>query len=188
LLHRPFVWAYFVVLTFVLGMLYAELHGEMWPMVRWQRFSWIGMSVLLLAVPVYFGKGIQTMPSWNQGDQRVPACLYRAAEYVRQRSQVHEIVQARGKDTNFMFAGLVERRPYALDGGGHRTPAGLQARLTEMLAVDTASSYAEVSAFFTARHVSWYVLHDASTPPWTRDPLATPAFACDDVRVFKFSP
>jgi hypothetical protein len=81
--HRPVMVMYFGVVTWVGGAAGLALL-ESRRLGRFARPAMIVMAVLLLAVPAYFGSGVQRMWAMrNFSPVRVPIGLYRAAEYMR---------------------------------------------------------------------------------------------------------
>jgi hypothetical protein len=97
LLHRPFVWAYFVVCAWAsaaashLLIDYSQQHQLqalpkkklLWPLPG------------LLFIPLLFSHKIQTMPLWEDfaNFPRVPTCLVKSAGYIRDHSLAWDIVQ-----------------------------------------------------------------------------------------------
>ena len=115
LIHRPFVWAYFVVCTWVGGG--AWIAVSRWrPESRWPAIA-TAIVPLLVLVPWILGRGIvvDTPGAWNNAAQwAVPAGLVKAAYFIRDHSRATDIVQDSQGDWRRILCGLSERQLYAL--------------------------------------------------------------------------
>ena len=74
LLHRPFVWAYFVLVVWCAGATYHRLFGDALPANRKVSCSLVLLIFSLVPFPFIYGKGIQTMEIWGVGYQFLPVC------------------------------------------------------------------------------------------------------------------
>ncbi|MCV6797949.1 hypothetical protein OII53_17800 [Achromobacter ruhlandii] len=185
LLHRPFVWAYFVVVVFFGATLYARTFGDAPPVWRSARIALL-CTVLLLAVPAHFGQRIQTFKTWQTSYPVMPACLVEVARYIEMHSQPGDVVQDSLNDPQYRFTGLSQRRPYALDSGGVRLPAGIHARLDELARIKAIESGPEVVAAMRATGIRWYVVNPDDPVKWVAAMRDQKAHECGGYLVFRF--
>ena len=111
--HRPVMIVYFAVVAWVGGAV-GLLLFESERLRRVARPALIGSAVLLLAVPAFFGPGVQRLSAMRMfSPVRVPLGLVRAAEYVRDHGDSRDILQDSQFDRTCAVAALAERSPYA---------------------------------------------------------------------------
>lgn len=110
--HRPLLIVYFFVLTWsggALGLLMVEsgrLRGIVGPVA-------VGLITVLLAVPAYFGAGVQAMWAMPRiSPVKLPSSLLRVAEHMRVHGGSDDVFQDSQFDRTCVFAALAERRPF----------------------------------------------------------------------------
>jgi hypothetical protein len=187
LLHRPFVWAYFVWVVWMLGGAYWLRFGESLPPAGKAR-TWLLCAALLglVVTPGYFGHGIQTMKSWDRGYQRPERCMVDVAWYIRDRSQADATFQDLGKDPDFAWSGLSERRIYALDSGGIRMPNGLSERLMQLDRFRNTNDVTLASASYQHAHIRYVISRPGFRANWESSGATKPVFTCGEYRVYEF--
>ena len=188
LLHRPFVWAYFVVVTLTAAMIWHHLYGQAWPKKRSARATWLVFGLLLLATPIHFGKRIQTMPSWGRGYETLPACLYHATQFVRDNSRPDAIVQEQKADPTFAVTALTERSAWAVDSGGHRMPTGLSERIRLVQRIENETDFTRATKSLREAGVHMYIASDRDNLAWLHDDSirsGSVAFECGNVAVIQ---
>jgi hypothetical protein len=185
LLHRPFVWAYFVLVVWAVAGGYRLQFGDARPSGRAAR-TWVVAAVLLtLIVPGYLGRGIQTLKSWDRGYQTLPSCRVRAAAFVQGHSLTGEIVQDAQNDPDFILSGLSERRPYAIDSGGVRVPLGMRERLGNLARLRSLPVQAQAADLMKQLGIQWFVVGPSADVVWARESSTKAAFECEGYRVFR---
>jgi len=187
LLHRPFVWAYFVWVVWLLAAMYWLRFGNALPPPGKPRQWLMAFFVLaLVATPGYFGRGIQTMKSWDRGYQMPPRCLVEVAWFLRDHSQPDEIFQDLGKDPEFTLSGMSERRAYAIDSGGVRMPPGLRERLLAMDMLRTETDPQRAAIAYRQARIRHVISRPGFRANWERATSGNAAFSCGEYRVYAF--
>jgi hypothetical protein len=186
LLHRPLVWAYFIVVVWTMSAAYRLIFGDA-PPDKGHPFTW-GVCILFLMfnVPGDYGSRIQTMTAWKQDFPRLSGCHVRAALFIKENSLPGDIVQDTGNDPKFILTAFSSRAPFAIDAGGGRPPKGLAQRLQTLEAVRSAASKDQASALARQLGIQWWVLGPSTTVAWQTDTSRKAAFTCDDYQVFRF--
>jgi hypothetical protein len=182
LLHRPFVWAYFVLVAWTLAglsFLYLRLQNAAY-LRKWQVFF---VVILLMYVPAHFGQKIQTIPSLQMNYQVVPSCLVRAANFLRLNSLRSDLVQDSRNDPKYLMAGLSERAAYAVNAGGYRTPQGLTHRLDQLELVRRTSNASKAHVMLHEMGVQWYVVNADPDVKWIDASSIHIKFNCDQLRI-----
>jgi hypothetical protein len=186
LLHRPFVWAYFVLVVWCAGAACRTLAGNSTLSGKRAKWGLILLAVGLTPIPVIFSTKIQTFDLWKITQQELPPCLVDAARYIRENSHPNELVQDAMNDRRLILSALSERKPFAVDSGGFRAPAGMAARLESLKQLKKKQDSAQVASFMEEHAIKWYVVGPESAVQWPEAMMKRSAFACGDYRVYRF--
>jgi hypothetical protein len=186
LLHRPFVWAYFIVVLWSVAAAYRTWFGPDAPAAKGARWSLAAAVLMLLLVPLEFGRGIQTFASWGFVHQRLPAGLVNVANFIRARSRPGELVQNSQSATGIILAALSERLPYAISANGIREPAGLQTRLEALERLKHLSDDRQVDAFMKTNAIRWYVIGPRDHVRWAEGGGIVPVYQSGGYRAYRF--
>jgi hypothetical protein len=204
LLHRPFVWAYFVVVAWTGAAFYAYLIGSHPPRSRSARILATIFAFSSLLVPLVCARNIQTFPALKGLESyrkfnSVPSALIKACLYIRKHSEIKDIIQDSGNDPRFVVTALAERQAFAagdevqnknLAKRFHITsplPNGFPDRLNELAACKMMSDETSLIEFMQKRGISWYLLQPASDVAWPTSFLKKAVFHYGGYRVFNFS-
>ena len=187
LLHRPFVWAYFVLVAWTVAGAYLLTFGDNQPVGPVGYKLLISAVLLMVFVPGNLGRGIQTMKSWGIGYQQLPSCQVRTAEFIRRYSLPNDIVQDAENDPKFILSGLSERKPYVIDSSGVRVPTGLAARLRDVSALKSQPSLAHAGAAASDMGIQWFVVGPGVDVPWVRLASDKAAFQCGGYQAFRIA-
>jgi hypothetical protein len=186
--HRPVVVVYFAVVAWVGGA------AGLW-LLEWRRLgrlarpALIGLAILLMAVPAYFGSGVQRMWAMRMfSPVRVPIALYRAAEYMRDHGSAQDVFQDSQFDRTYAVAALSERRAYA-----SRTMTLInynRERVAEREeAIEKFMRLREPAAVTATAHeigLRWFLLNPGSQIEWPEEVANRPAFELDGYRLYRF--
>jgi hypothetical protein len=186
LLHRPFVWAYFVMAIWAISSAYRLHFGDAPPGKSVAARLGLLIVILTLVVPGDFGSRIQTMQKWGVSHPALPDCLVRSANFIKETSLAGDIVQDTENDPKFILTALTARRPYAIDTGGVRAPTGIEQRLQALAAIQTAATFAQASDLARQMGIQWWVTGPRAIVPWRSDASRQAAFTCDKYQVFHF--
>jgi hypothetical protein len=186
LLHRPFIWAYFVVALWCGAVTYRSFFGDAPPATVAARSGLVVAALLLLFVPADFGEGIQTMKQWGFGHQRLPAGQVAAAGFIRANSAPRDLVQDARSATGIILSALCERPAFAISTQGVREPASLLPRLKTLEELNSLHYERQVEAFMKENGIRWYVINPGDRVQWVDTLGRPPDFQSDGYRVYRF--
>jgi hypothetical protein len=186
--HRPVMVMYFVVVAWVGGAAGLSLI-ESRRLSRIARPAMIGLAVLLMAVPAYFGSGVQRMWAMRKfSPVRVPIGLYRAAEYMRDHGSARDVFQDSQFDRTYTVAALSEHRAYAartmtrISSNSERVEERAESIDKLMQLRDSAA----VAATARELGLQWFLLEPGSKVEWPEEIANRPAFELDGYRLYRF--
>ena len=186
--HRPVMVMYFGVVAWVGGATGLSLI-ESRRLGRIARPLLICLAVLLMAVPAFFGSGVQQMWAMRKfSPARVPIGLVRAAEYIRDHGGVRDVFQDSKFDRTYTVAALSERRAYAA-----RTMTLIRynsERVEERVeAIDKLMDLRDPATIAaTARELglNWFLLNPSDQVRWPEEIANRPAFEMGGYRLYRF--
>jgi hypothetical protein len=196
LLHRPFVWAYFVLAVWTGAGVYVLLFGNKPPASRSARILTALCAVLSFFVPLTYGHNIETIPSVKiyasyKAVNSVPTGLVKACSYIRKHSHPQDLIQDSENDPRFVITGLAERQDFALDcklWSWNRNPLELRNRLEELTAFKKMGNEADLAELITRHNISWYILRPESEVAWPISFREKSVSNSGGYRVYHFSP
>ncbi|WP_426101750.1 hypothetical protein [Massilia sp. TSP1-1-2] len=184
LLHRPFVWAYFVLVLWATSGAYRLRFGDAPPgKSSAARWGWV-VLVVTLVIPGDFGSRIQTMPIWNVAHPAFSDCLMRSADFIKAHSLASDIVQDAGNDPKLILTALSARKPYVIKYGGMRPP--MAKRLQAIADIRSAATWDQASALGKQIGIAWWVTRPGASVLWRSVASQQAAFTCDKYQVFRF--
>jgi hypothetical protein len=204
LLHRPFVWAYFVVAAWTGAALYTLLFGSGPPGSKPACILGAIFALLSFSVPLAFARNLQTLPPVKGLESyktfnSVPSALVQASLYICNHSRVADIIQDSEDDPRFVVTALAERQSFAAgnesqDKAGYRRPRiwsavlpnGLRERFDELAACKRIADETTLTQFMQKHRISWYILEPNSDVAWPASFLEKAVFFRDGCRVFHF--
>jgi hypothetical protein len=195
LLHRQFVWAYFVVAAWSGAGVYVLLFGNESPPNKITRILAAIIIISSFSVPLVWAQNLQTLPYRGYDSYRalnpVPSDLIKACLYIRKHSQPKDVIQDSENDPKFWVTGLAERQDFAADyklWSKIRNPPGLRGRLDQLAAFKTMKNEQDILEVAREFGISWYVLQPQSNVDWPASVLQKPAFRAGNYRVYHFTP
>jgi hypothetical protein len=186
--HRPVMVMYFGVVAWVGGAAGLSLL-ESRRLGRIARPTMIGLAVLLMAVPAFFGSGVQRMWAMRMfSPVRVPIGLYRAAEYIRDHGDARDVFQDSQFDRTYTVAALSERRAYA---ARTMTRMSYHSDWIEQRAeaIDKLMQLRDPAALAaSAREIGlrWFLLNPGDEVKWPAEIASQPAFELAGYRLYRF--
>jgi hypothetical protein len=197
LLHRPFVWAYFVVVVWSAGAIYHRLFGDALPANKQIRWSLVILALALEFVPVIYGKGVQTLKSyvpgtnnyvsWGNAYQEVPACLVKIAGFIRKNTKADDVVQDSMNDPHFMLSAFTERYPFAVAiDNQFRSAINVQPRLGLLQRLKEIKDGNEVESFMKEHAIRWYVVDPTDNVQWADVAKSHLLLKCGGYRAYQF--
>jgi hypothetical protein len=185
--HRPVMMVYFFVVTWVGGAL-GRLLTESRRFGASARHVLIGLAVLLMAVPVSFGPGVQLMWAMPKvSPVRIPASIVRMTEYLRSHGSPEDIFQDSQFDRMYVIGALAERRPF-VSHTMTTMPFRSDMVATRTAAVDRLMILREpklVVGTARAYGLRWFILHRGNRVNWPPAVLK-PVFASGPLTLYEF--
>jgi hypothetical protein len=191
LLNRPLVWAYFLVVAWSGGAAFLLVFGDALPKSAAARAGLAIALVACFASPWFFGRNLQTYPRWPGFEtyasaNSVPTCIVKAADFLREKSAVGDVIQDSENDPRFVVTGLSERQGY-VSFADNRPPPLMDDRLRELASWRQMTDAAAIRRFAAERGIAWYLLRPTTAVAWPPELLQTPVFACEGFRLYRFS-
>ncbi|MFI0435323.1 MAG: hypothetical protein ACH350_06310 [Parachlamydiaceae bacterium] len=184
LLHRPFVWAYFVLMIWCGGAVYYNLFGYQLPQSKQIKRLFCLIIMLLQMIPLHYGKNIEAFPEWGMNGEKIPFGLFQTAHFIQEHSHPDDIVQDSENDPRFILSALCMRKPFIINGGGFRAPKGSLGRLNAMKILHELQSEDQIEAFMQRYAIKWYVVGPSQDA--THILSKAPIFECEDYKVYHY--
>lgn len=186
LLHRPFVWAYYVMVLWGGAVTYRRLFDDGPPAGNAGRWTLAITALLLLLVPARFGAGIQTLATWGFGHQRLPAGLVVAADFIRLNSPRRDVVQDARIAPGMILSALSERQAFVSRTNGTRESDALRARVQALNELNSVRDRGQVKAFMKQNGIQWYLINPDDEVRWAETLGRPPAYESGGYRVYRF--
>ncbi|MEP6601683.1 MAG: hypothetical protein ABJB49_07700 [Nitrospirota bacterium] len=189
LLHRPFVWAYWLVASLTAGRLYSLLSAE-----RSRLPVWLALLLILTFVPLSYGRGLQR-GKWRTAashyDIRVDLGLVESAHFIRNQPPADALVQDSHLEEWYpMLDGLSERgsfagRPkfWARISQAFRE-SNYRAQLAHLRELDSAEDVSSLQRGVKETGIRWYVVRPGDTRPWPTECRNYPVFESHGYKVY----
>ena len=172
LLHRPFVWACFVVIVWTGGAVFLFIRD--W-LARSGKARGIIMGAICLCFlfPAYLGREVQRGPLWGRPfiNHVVPVGLVHACDFIRTHSRHDDIIQdSYGENKKAIAEALSERQGYVVKYfiGPYELASEHSSRLSEIAYVKQETVPEVVVDFFIKRHIRWFLSNPEEELPWAK--------------------
>lgn len=190
LIHRPFVWAYWLVASLTTGRLFSIVAGYR-PQL-WTRAVVVSIVVLTL-VPVRYGSGLQ-LGKWpgasTYSSLRVDRGLVECAQYIRRHPPTNAVAQDSRLDKFLILGGLSERPSFAARLGVWKQlskafrESPYQEQLQRLQSLQQATNIPDLQRSVRQTGIRWYVVHPGDPCVWPTEFCDRPAFESDGYRVY----
>ena len=190
LIHRPFVWTYWLVASLTAGRLFSLLAGARSHLSAWA----VAVSlVALLWIPVRYGSGLQRA-KWPRGavysGLRVDRGLIDCAHYIKNRPPGDAVGQDSHLDPTLILGALSERRSFAarlemwkLVSREFRD-SPYQEQLQKLQSLQKATTIPALQRSVRETGIRWYVVHPDDPNFWPAEFRDQPAFESNGYRVY----
>jgi len=189
-IHRPFVWAYWMVGSLAAGRLFSMLAPRS-PQL-WTR-AVVVSAVVLTLVPVCYGLGLQGGKG-SVGNVRsnihVDRGLIDCARYIRNQRPADAIVQDSQLDKLLVVGGLTDRPSFAarVDEWTRQSKAfresGYREQLGKLQKLRQAANVSDLQQSVRETGIRWYVVHPDDPNVWPAEFRDQPAFESNGYRVY----
>lgn len=188
-MHRPFVWAYFIVTVFIGGYLSVYLR----PFIKTlneskKRVVLILIPFSLLLIPFFLGSDITRGPAWGETllNTKIDRGLYDVAKYIEKNSTVHDIIQYSRDDKDSFLVAVAERPIFV---NLHKFAGNLTAEHKRRLAiVDSISNSKSKKQFFNGlktNNIKWFVFHKDDSKKIPYDLVSSSVYNSNGYLLFK---
>lgn len=166
LIHRPFVWAYYIVCIWVFGAFgyWFEIRLNTF---KTSKYIFAVILAILLFVPWGLGRNVQVGPLWGKNftNTPYPTGLIEALAYVREHSKNNEIIQDSRNDPNLMITALSEKQIFVslykpLDSAVQST------RVEELSNVKKMEDSESIVDYFKQNKISWFLAYPDDPLNW----------------------
>jgi len=189
-IHRPFVWAYWLVGSLAAGRLFLMLSSRR-PQL-WTRAIAVS-SIILLLVPVCYGSGLQRGKG-SVGNIRanihVDRGLIECARYIRNQPPDDAVVQDSQLDKLLILGGLDDRPTFAarVDEWTRQSKvfreSGYQEHLGKLQRLQQATTISDLQRAVRETGIRWYVMHPGDPNVFPAEFRDQPAFESGGYRVY----
>ena len=190
LIHRPFVWAYWLVASLTAGRLFSLLTAGRPPLPAWA----VAVSlVALLWVPAWYGSGIER-GKWPRAsafsELRVDRGLVDCASYIRSQPPIDAVAQDSHLDPVLTLGALSERSSFAarlemwkLVSKAFRD-SPYQEQLRKLQSLQQATNVPDLQRSVRETGIRWYVIHPGDSNVWPAEFRDRPVFESSGYRVY----
>jgi hypothetical protein len=190
LIHRPFVWTYWLVSSLTAGRLFSMFAGTR-PQL-WTRAVVVSVIALTL-LPVYYGSGLQRGKSLGgnvHSHLRVDRGLIDCARYIRSQPPTDAVAQDSHLD-NFVILGALSERPafaarpdiWKAVSKAFRDST-YQDQLLKLETLQQATNVADLQRSVRETGIRWYVVHPDDSKVWPIEFRDHPVFESGGYRVY----
>jgi hypothetical protein len=190
LIHRPFVWTYWLVASLTAGRLFS-IGAE-----RCLRFATaivIVSIVALMLVPARYGSGLQP-GKWPgakaYSSLRLDRGLVESAHYIRSQPPTNAVAQDSHLEKLLILGGLSERPSFAarpemwkLASKAFRE-SPYQARLRKLQSLQEATNIPDLQRSIRETGIRWYLLHPGDSNVWPAEFRDHPSFESNGYKVY----
>ena len=188
-IHRPFVWAYWLVGSLAAGRLFSILAARR-PQL-WTRAVVVSVIILTL-VPVCYGSGLQRGKG-SVGNVRsgvhVDRGLIDCARYIRNQPPADAVVQDSQLDKFLILGGLTDRPSFAarVDEWARQSKVfreSYREQLGKLQKLQQATNIQDLQRSVRETGIRWYVAHPEDPNVWPPEFGDQPAFESNGYRVY----
>jgi hypothetical protein len=189
-IHRPFVWAYWLVGSLAAGRLFSMLSNRR-PQL-WTR-GIVTCSVALTLVPLCYGSGLQRGKGLV-GNVRsgilVDRGLVDCSRYIRNQPPGSAVVEDSQLDKFLIVGGLTDRPSFAarVDEWTRQSKvfrqSGYQEQLTKLQRLQQANNTSDLQRSVRETGIRWYVAHPDDRNVWPAEFRDHPVFESHGYRVY----
>lgn len=188
-IHRPFVWAYWLVGSLATGRLFSIFAAHR-PQ-PWTR-AVVVSAIILTLIPVCYGSGLQRGKG-SVGNVRsnvhVDRGLIDSARYIRNQPPADAVVQDSQLDKLLIVGGLTDRPSFAarVDEWTRQSKAfrdSYQEQLGKLQKLQQATNIPDLQRSVRETGIRWYVAHPEDPSVWPREFGDQPAFESNGYRVY----
>jgi hypothetical protein len=189
-IHRPFVWAYWLVGSLAAGRLFSILAARR-PQL-WTRVA-IASAIILTVVPICYGSGLQRGKGFVgklRSSIHVDRGLIDCAQYIRSQPPTDAVVQDSQLDKFLILGGLTDRPSFAarVDEWTRQSKvfreSGYREQIAKLQRLQQATTIPDLQRSVRETGIRWYVAHPDDPNVWPAEFRDQPAFESNGYRVY----
>jgi len=187
-LHRPFAWAYFILLLWFCAAAVGYLENSRIRITKIAPLV-IGLLILVTGMLFIFKRDIQIVRFWGQGYQSIPACIHLSTNFVRKEQRDGKSILDGQYDQLGIVSALSELHPYLIKPNfpvGFNAQNEIDRRLTEIEAAKNSRDKVFIQTFMKERKITYYLSHLGKADPWFNTLNENLVFTCQDIYLYKF--
>lgn len=188
IIHKTFVWPYFVISVLAYGMVATLLVEKNHLSHGWGKVLVLALGVLLLTASTLNGKKVLSGLHWEEklNNLPIPSALYEVTQYVRKNVPEQEIVQMSVNDNLLITNALMERTSYVTHlSVNHGPPAAEpESRFRRLNLMLSQPQLPELRAQARALGIQWLIIPPFEQYAWERQGDITPVFASGNFRLY----
>jgi hypothetical protein len=191
-MHRPFVWAYWLVASLTAGRLFSMVAD------RWPQPSILATVVSVLAlmlVPIRYGSGLERSKTAGPdafSNLRLDRGLIDCAYYIRRQPPANAVVQDSHLDELLILGGLSERRSFiarakmwmTISKAFGKSPNTYQEQLRKLQNLQQATNVPDLQRSVRETGIRWYVIHPGDPNIWPAEFRNHPIFESNGYQVY----
>jgi hypothetical protein len=191
-MHRPFVWAYWLVGSLTAGRLFSIMAGARLRLAT----KAIAVAVVVLTLfPIRYGSGLERSKTSGPdafSNLRLDQGLIDCAYYIRGQPPVDAVVQDSHLDELLILGGLSERRSFVarskvwmtISKAFRKSPYPYQEQLRKLQSLQQATNVQDLQRSVRETGIRWYVVHPADSNFWPAEFRDRPVFESNGYRVY----
>jgi hypothetical protein len=188
LIHRPFVWAYWLVGSLTAGRLFSMVAGDR-PQLPTGA---VAVSIIaLMLVPVWYGSSLE-LRKWSgtHSSVRVDLGLVECARYIRSQPPTNAVAQDSRLDSYLILGALSERRSFAARPGvwwgisKAFRDSPYQEQLRKLQSLRQATNVPDLQRSVHETGIRWYVVYPSDSNVWPTEFRDHPVFESNGYRVY----
>jgi hypothetical protein len=183
LLHRPFVWAYFILTVWTAAGLYLLAANASIPS-RVKKFYPFALIILFILFPFNNYENIQ---GHTQSSQiHIPICVYQSAKFIQTHHNAKGVFQDSQVDSGMILTALSTKQEFAVNFLGTKTPKLVQRRTLEIEGLRSNSDPKAIVDYMQTHRISYFTVSPTSKLAWDRALDDRVVFECDGYRIYQF--
>jgi hypothetical protein len=191
-MHRPFVWAYWLVASLTAGRLFSMV-AERWPQPS--ILATVVSVLALMLVPIRYGSGLERSKTSGPdafSNLRLDRGLIDCAYYIRRQPPANAVVQDSHLDELLILGGLSERRSFiarskmwmTISKAFQKSPYPYQEQLRKLQSLQQATNVPDLQRSVRETGIHWYLVHPGDSTFWPAEFRDHPIFESNGYKVY----
>ncbi|MFF2911604.1 hypothetical protein [Paenibacillus sp. NPDC057934] len=166
LMHRPLVWAYYLVCIWVFGSIghWCQKHLNIY---KFPKYALAVLLLILLIVPWRLGKDVQNGPAWGKAytNTTYPNGLIEALQYVREHGKKGAVIQDSHYDPQLIVSALSEQQIFVSLYKNVDSPVQ-SSRVEELNNVKKMTDSEAIISYFKNNEIRWFLAYPDDPMNW----------------------